>query len=72
MEFFKKLIDFAKKSNKWYIWLLTAVFIVVSILLYVFGLTGCQTVKIGSADSVEVSTSADVVIDTDVPIGFKE
>ena len=72
MDFLRKLIDFAKKANKWYIWLLIAIFIICVILLYVFGLTGCQSVKIGSADSVEVTTSADVVVDTDVPVYLRE
>lgn len=70
MDFFRKLIDFAKKANKWYIWLLTVIFIICAILLYVF--TGCQSIKIGSSDSVEVTTSADVVVDTDIPVYLKE
>lgn len=59
---FDKLISFAKKANKWYVWLLVVVLIVCVLFLQVFGFVGCQSVKVYS-DSSHVSVDGEFDLD---------
>lgn len=59
---FGKLIDFAKKVNKWYVWLIVAFVIASVIALQALGFTSCQSVKVVSESS---SVSVDGRFDID-------
>ena len=59
--FLQKIIGLAVKVNKWYVWLITGIIIAGCIALMALT-TGCQHVRIDSADNVDITTSADVSV----------
>lgn len=59
--FLQKIVALAVKANKWYVWLIVALIIAGCIALTALT-TGCQHVRINSADNVDITTSADVSV----------